>query len=315
MGDYQQLLILVSPVFAVVGLGALLRRARWLTSEADASLLKLVVSLLYPCLIFVTILGNPAVSRLDNLAWAPLVGFLSMTVGFAVGWLGGRAIGLSRGAGLRTFAFAVGIYNYGYVPIPLVESLFGRETLAVLLVHNVGAEIAIWSVGIVMLSGLSLREGWRRVLSPPLAALVLALALNFSGLAAAVPEPALIAARSLAATAVPLGLLLIGAMLYEFLGQPRQLWNFPVVGASCGLRLGLLPVAFLAAAWLLPLPLELKQVMVIQAAMPAGILPLVIASHYGGHPLTAAQVIVGTSGVGLVLIPLWIQVGRWWLSV
>jgi hypothetical protein len=29
------------------------------------------------------------------------------------------------GSGLRTFAFSVGIFNYGYMAIPLVEALFG----------------------------------------------------------------------------------------------------------------------------------------------------------------------------------------------
>jgi len=57
--------------------------------------------------------------------------------------------------GLRTFAFAVGIYNYGFIPIPLMESLFGRESLGVLLVQNMGCEVAVWSVGCWLLTGLS----------------------------------------------------------------------------------------------------------------------------------------------------------------
>ena len=66
--------------------------------------------------------------------------------------------------------------------IPIVEELFGRETLGVLFVFNVGCEAAIWTVGIVMLAGVSLKAGgWRRALNPPVYALALAVLFNLGG--------------------------------------------------------------------------------------------------------------------------------------
>ena len=79
------------------------------------------------------------------------------------------------------------------------------------------------------------------------------------------------------------------------------------------LRLGVLPVLFLLLAKLLPLPDDLKRVVIVQAAMPAGILPLVIAKHYGGRPLTAVQIVIGTTVLGLFLIPLWLRFGLGWI--
>ena len=118
-----------------------------------------------------------------------------------------------------------------------------------------------------------------------------------------------------AACAIPLGLMLIGATLVEYLGRPRELYDTRVTLASIFLRLGLLPVAFLLLAKFLPCPVELKRVIVIEAAMPAGILPIVIARHYGGQPLTAVQVVVATTVVGLLVIPLWLRVGLAWVGV
>ena len=112
-----------------------------------------------------------------------MAGFITIVLGFAVGTAVGRVLGLHTGAGLRTFAFAVGIYNYGFIPIPLMESLYGRGPLGVLLVHNIGCEFALWGVGLLVLAGLSVREGWHRVLNPPICTLVLALVINLSGLA------------------------------------------------------------------------------------------------------------------------------------
>jgi predicted permease len=77
----------------------------------------------------------------------------------------------------------------------------------------------------------------------------------------------------------------------------------------------LLPVGFLLFARFLPCPVELKRVIVIEGAMPAAMISLWLARYYGGHPLTAVRVVVGTTVVGLAVIPLWISLGRWFVGV
>jgi hypothetical protein len=311
---YWTLVALVMPVFAVIAAGAGARRIGWLRAEADESLLKLVVNLLYPCLIFDNVLGNDALRVTGNLLAGPVLGFVTMGGGILVAYAVARRAGFAIGAGLRTFAFGVGIFNYGYMAIPLVEELFGRETLGVLFVFNVGCEAAIWTVGILILSGVSLREGWKRVLNPPVYALALAIVLNLSGGAEWLPSIVREAVRMAAGCAVPLGLLVIGATLVEYLAEPRLLMDRKVTPLSCALRLGLIPLGMLGLAVVLPIPAELKGVLVVQAAMPAGILPIVIARHYGGRPVTAVQVVLGTTIVGLFTVPLWLRVGLGWIQ-
>jgi predicted permease len=80
-------------------------------------------------------------------------------------------------------------------------------------------------------------------------------------------------------------------------------------------RLGIFPVLILAAAKWLPLSIELKRVLVVQAAMPAGLMPIIIARHYGGQPLTAVQIVLGTTILALLTIPLWLRVGLAWVGV
>jgi predicted permease len=298
--DYWTLLSLVLPVFAVIAAGAGARRAGWLRPEADESLLKLVVNFLYPCLIFQHVLGNDALRTPGNLLAAPLLAFVMMAGGISLAYL----------------AASVGIFNYGYMAIPLVAELFGRKmpgVLGVLFVYNVGCEAAIWTVGILMLSGVSLKDGWRKVLNPPVYALAAAVTLNLTGMAGWIPGVARQPIQMAAACAVPLGLLLIGATLVEFFNAPRTLVDRKVTPLACLLRLGVIPLGMLGLAALLPLPEELRAVVVVQAAMPAGILPIVIARHHGGRPLTAVQVVLGTTAVGLFIVPFWLRIGLGWL--
>jgi len=312
MPGYWQLLGIVAPVFVFIALGAAMRLARALNEAAEAGLLRLQVNVLYPCLILKMVLGNAALRDPANLAWPPLVGFGTMVLGFAVGYYAGRGLGLHVGTGLRTFAFTVGIYNYGFIPIPVMESLFNREHVGVLLVHNVGCELAVWGVGLLVLSGLSLREGWHRALNPVVCMLVLAVPLNLAGLR--LPSAVMNTVDALAVCAIPLGLVIFGATLVGYFDRPAQLYHGRTTPGACFLRLVLLPAAFLAVARYAPLSVELKRVLVVQAAMPSGMMPLVLARHYGGQPVTAAQIIVGTTLLGLLVIPLWLRLGLAWVG-
>jgi predicted permease len=293
-----------------------MRRLRWLVPEADASLLKLVMGFLYPCLIFENVLGNAALRQPGNLLFAPLVGFGTITVGIYLAYYVGKALGLTVCEGLRTFAFSTGIYNYGYVAIPLMAALFKQDSsVGVLLVHNVGCEAAIWTLGILMLSGLSLREGWRKLINGPVLALAAAVLANTLDLGRLLPPVVTQVIHLSAACSVPIGLLLIGAALMAYLSRPSELFDLRVTLASSLLRLGVLPVVFLVMAKFLPLPDDLKRVMIVQAAMPAGVMPLIISQHYGGRPLTAAQIVIGTTVLGVFLIPLWLRLGLVWIGV
>jgi malate permease and related proteins len=316
MSTYWQLLQVLAPLFALIAIGVGMRRAEWLTAAADESMLKVLIRFFYPCLILDNVLGNQALQVPGNLLIPPVIGFATIALGIAGALWAGRRLGMEPSGGLRTFAFTTGIYNYGYIPIPLMAALYGPTSLGVLLVHNVGCEVAIWTVGVFVLAGLPLREGWRRLFNPPVCSLLAALALNLLGGTPHLPTFVLTVIHLCAQCAIPLGLLLIGATLENLLlRKTASLFDFKVTVAACVLRLGLYPLAFLFLAWILPVSIDLKRVMVVQAGMPAGIFSVVIAKHYGGREEVSAQVALATGLLGLVVIPLWLQLGLRLVSI
>jgi malate permease and related proteins len=312
---YAQLLLLVMPVFALIGVGVIVRRRHWIEGEAEASLIRLVVNVCYPCLIFESVASNAALHSAENLALPPLMGFVITFLGIRAGLVVAKMIGLGVGTGLRTFALTVGITNYGYLPIPIMEAIWGPESRAVLLVHNVGVEIAIWTVGVLVLSGESLREGWRRLLSPVLITLVLGIVCNLSGATAYLPGVVSTTIHGLAVCAIPLGLIMTGVNLANYLNEPRALFDAKIAGAAVVLRLAVLPLLILVLAKYLPLSLELKRVLVVQAAMPTAVISIIIAKMYGGHPRTAVQIVLGTTALGVFVIPLLLRAGLAWVGV
>ena len=314
MPTYLELLLLVLPVFALIGVGVGARRLHWIEGEAETSLIRLVVNLTYPCLIFESVAGNAALNSPGNLILPPLLGFGITWMGIRLALAAAHLIGLHVGTGLRTFALAVGIANYGYLPLPIMEAMWGPESRGVLLVHNVGVEIAIWTVGLLVLSGESLRTGWRKLISPILITLVLAVVVNLTGLTPHLPGVLTKTIHALAVCAIPLGLIMTGVNLAQYLHEPAELFDPRVSISAMALRLGLLPVLILLIAKYLPCSLELKRVLVVQAAMPTAVIPIIIARLYGGHPRTAVQIVLGTTALGIFVIPLWLRAGLGWLG-
>ena len=83
---FQTVLGAVVPVFLIIVIGWAMRRVDWLTEEADASLLRVLINLLMPCLILDSLLGSKALSNPANVLLPPLVGFGTVTLGLAVAW-------------------------------------------------------------------------------------------------------------------------------------------------------------------------------------------------------------------------------------
>ena len=297
------------PVFLLIGLGFVLRQTRVIAPEADRSLVRSVLYVFYPCLIFQNILGNEALRSGETFFLAPLLGFVAVGLGFLVAWPIARILFPGEKVRQRTFIFCLGIFNYGYLPIPLMQALFPPDAVGVLLVFNVGVEMALWTVGIFILSGTGLREGWRKILNPPLLAMIAAMTLNVTAGPAVVPEFLRQLISWLAACSIPLGLLVSGCLLADFYPEIRLREGVRTLAGACLGRLCLIPMLFLGMVWLLPLNADLSAVLVVQAAMPAGVFPMVITRMYQGDTKTALLIVVGTTVASLFLIPLWLGWG------
>jgi len=311
----RELFILILPVFAVIALGVALRRMRWIEEVSEPSLIRLVVNVCMPCLVFDTIVGNAALRAPGNLLIPPVAGFVTTVAGLAVAYLVGRRIGLADAKEVRTFALSAGICNYSYLPFPILGGLWGAHAQGVMLVHNMGVDTALWSVGMLVLTGASLRAGWRRLVTPMLVSLVVSVAIDVTGVSDHVPGIARNIAHALGVCAVPVGLVMTGASLADYLDHPIELLHRNVALAACAVRLGVMPVLMLCLARWLPCPVELKRVLVVEAAMPAAVIPIIMARYYGGQPLTSVQVVLATTSAGIFASPLWIRAGLAWVGV
>lgn len=314
MSQTSTILNAVVPVFGVMALGIVIRRLNWLTEEADKSLMRVCVNVLLPCLILDKSLGNPALSQPSNLLLAPLVGYLIVGLGMWLAWLAQPLHGLREPAERRTFAVTVGMHNYGYVPLPLALLLFDQKTAGVLFLHIIGVEMAMWTLGVMVMSGGAARD-WRKLLNAPLFAIIFAILINALGWDAHEPQVVSTGIHWLGGCAIPLALILIGAIMADHIGDFHSAHGWRVMGVGVALRLGLLPMAFLLVAKFIPMTTEHQRVLVLEAAMPTAVFPVVLSKLYKGDPATAMRAVLSTAVISLVTIPLWIKVGMKWVGL
>jgi len=300
------LLHLILPVYLVIASGYALRRAGIFTEEGDRSLLGVLVNLFVPCLALDVIIGNEALERPANWIFPPLFGFLVPALGYLV-CLGGARLFLNDVKTRHTFASVAGLQNYGYIALPICLALFDRDVVGVLMAFNMGVDIAMWSLGVALLPGGDAKSDWKKILlSPPIVSVAAAISLNAMGVGHWVPQALDEAWHMLGLCAVPVGLLVTGAVLADHMcpGILRSGWN--TIGLALVLRLGLLPALILAVGLWLPLDPALRTVLIVQSAMPSAVFPVVLAKMHGGDMPTALRIVFGTSLASLITIPLWL---------
>lgn len=311
----QSLLVLSAliPVLALVGIGAGLRTRKVLQPEMEQGLMKLVVNVLLPALTLEKIVGNEALADFGSVATVAGFGFGMTAISFFLAYWAAGLMQMEKGTGKRTFGVTAGIQNYGYMGVPLLIALFESDgALGVLFTHNVGVEIALWTIGVALMSGSSSLK-FRMLLKPPILAVIAGLLLNALGLDWLIEGAPRAILVMLGNCAIPLALLVIGAGLVELLVKQKFDWKIAI--GAIFTRLAFLPAIMLTIAYFLPLSIELRQVIVVQAAMPAAMFPIVLAKHYNGKPELAVQVVVSTTVACFLTVPIVIVIGMKLLGV
>jgi predicted permease len=307
---YSIILAAIIPVFLVMGAGFVMHRRGWMEKDIEAGVMRLVLNLLVPCLIIDVVIGNPALEQASVAVWGIGLGFMIIVLGFplayAIAWL----FGLAKGGGRRTFAIVAAIQNYGYLPLPIIAILFPDEPgpIALVFIHGLGVEIALWTVGLLILSRHP-GAPWKKLINGPFLSVVISLTLNYSHGYLLIPDVVRTAMKMLGSTAIPISIFMIGATIGQL--YDRSIWSQAgrTASASVLTRLIILPAMILAIIRLLPVPEDLVKVLIIQAGMPAAIFPIVVARLYDGHVPTAIKVVLITSFASIITAPAVIAFG------
>lgn len=336
--SFKITLFIVLAVYAVMGAGAVCGMIGWIGAKTRKDLLTVVINLLIPCMILKNVLMNPVLKDPRNLYGPPLIGFSIILISVILARIAASVLpksltSLDTGQKIGTFAACLGMLNYGYVPIPLIDNLFpnDRGVLGVLFVQNVGTEFALWTVCVFSFLGRLDGKTVKSLFNVPVLVIVGALLFNYFeplkympltwkyvikhyGLSFLFWKPI----EMLAASAIPLSLLCVGSAIAEqfhFKDFTEDIGKTVRVSAiSIFFRLLVFPALILLAAKYLPCSREAKIVTVIYASMSSATFPIVMAEIYGGDVKTALLTSLSNSFAAIATTPLWIVAGLKWIG-
>jgi malonate transporter len=296
---------LVLPEFALILLGVLLRRYAWRSPDFWAELERLVYYVLFPVLLLRTTLAadlaaSGAGAVLLAAVGATLAGAL---LGAAVRWLPGidhltAASGWQTAFRFNSFIALALVEDSGLAALALMGVLLG-VSVPLVNVLSVTALARSAAGGTTGTGGAGVLGAVAR--NPLILATVAGLVGNLAGLS--LPSPVDATLARIAAAAVPLGLLAVGAAL-RVGGLHRGQW---VMAAYLGVvKLLAVPAVALGLSALLGVEGEQRFVVLAFAAVPPATASYVLAVRMSGNGTFVAAQISAATTAALLTLPLWL---------
>lgn len=287
-------ILLLLPDFALIALGYLICRYTALDRPVWDGAERLVYYLLFPCLLFNSIVRNPI--RVEDMLSFGGVGLAVVGTGVLLAYALAKAPGVDpmlHASGAQT-AFR---FN-SYVALALAERLAGApgvawQALLVSMCVPVCNIAAVWPLA---------RQGGHGYLkelarNPLILATLSGLAANLGGLQ--VPELASVTLSRIGAAALPLGLMAVGAGL-RFGALREGPW---LATGLMSIRHLALPAVGIALVLWLRLPPAQQAVIVAFAAMPTASSAYVLATRMGGNGGYVAGLVTVSTLLAMVGLP------------
>ncbi len=309
---FIDLILNVGCVFLMMVPGFAARKKGWIDNSSMLSLSRVMLYFCYPCLIFTSITGNYSLAELGGSVVLPIGSAMIMLVGYIVGYCYCRLKGGLGDGQRRSFIFQCTMNNYSFLPIAVIMSMFGSELVAPLILSTLGAELVMWTIGILTISGRKLSvSSLRAMLSPPLlgvyAAMVVLVVFAVCGL-----DKSLLVSRgekgfylynslrTLGQGTVPLAMTIAGARMAQL--KFEHVHN-KLVYVLSGLRLVVIPLAAIGVLSMLDMSAEYRTILLIVAVMPVSLNSLLLNELYGGNRELIAGSVLLSHVLSLVSVP------------
>ncbi len=298
-------------VLTLMAIGFVARRRGMVSAAGTSEMARVLIAIIYPCLIFSSITQLNAHELAKN--WImPVLAMAITGTGLVLG-----LVALSCMKGLdrqRTgaFLFQSTVNNYLFLPLPLVMLLWGAEGVALLVFASLGFELTVWTVGVFLFNRTSkLSEGIRMMLGPPLIILLFSIGWicirDLSGIEPldGLPHRLLgllyFGTETVGKATVMISMMVAGsriAVLDARAALDRQVW---IVAT---LRLLVTPILFILILKQIPMSEVAYGILTVVAVMPAAVASLIFSERFGGDSEFIATTLLVTHLGAVVTIPL-----------
>ena len=299
----------ISGILVILGMilvGFVIGEKGWFDDKSRGLLAKLVTQVALPCYMLYTI--TQRFTAVDLLKMLPALRFpaLSMVI------LLGVATGVARIFAVRQDRRGLFISmffnsNTIFVGLPINQTLFGDASIPYVLIYYMCNTTFFWTLGTYLIqrdgegeAQFDLKTSLKKVFSPPLMGFLLGLVLVMLQ----IKLPAFLASdlQYLGNLTTPLSMIFIGLSV-SHVGVKQLVLGKDQLLILLG-RFLVAPLLMATSVYWVPLPSLMKQVFIIQSAMPVMTNAPVVARLYGADSDYAAVMVTETTLATMVGIPI-----------
>ncbi|WP_367294081.1 AEC family transporter [Levilactobacillus brevis] len=293
-------------ILVMIGLGYVLSRRGWFDEQAPKLIARLVTQIALPAYMISTITAKFSAETLKRTLPDLRFPVVSMLIMFGLSILAFHIFRIHPNR-RRLFESMFLNSNTVFVGLPVNQALFGEKSLPFVLVYYMANTTFFWTLGVYLIqrdgqagSKFDLKQTLGKIFSPPLLGFMVGVLLVLLNIQ--LPNWIMQDFQYVGGLTIPLSMIFIGTAI-----AGAGLQNVRLDRDSLGILLGRFIIApVLMALLVLPtgMPILMKQVFILQAAMPVMTNAPVVAKLYHADADYAAIMVTETTLLSLVVIPI-----------
>lgn len=293
-------------ILVMILVGFVIGEKGWFDDKSRGLLAKLVTQVALPCYMLYTI--TQRFTAADLLKMLPALRFPALSMVLLLG----IATGVARIFAVRQDRRGLFISmffnsNTIFVGLPINQALFGDASIPYVLIYYMCNTTFFWTLGTYLIqrdgegeAQFDLKTSLKKVFSPPLMGFLLGLVLVMLQ----IKLPVFLASdlQYLGNLTTPLSMIFIGLSV-SHVGVKQLVLGKDQLLILLG-RFLVAPLLMATIVYWAPLPILMKQVFIIQSAMPVMTNAPVVARLYGADSDYAAVMVTETTLATMVVIPI-----------
>ena len=299
----------ISGILVILGMilvGFVIGEKGWFDDKSRGLIAKLVTQIALPCYMLHTI--TQRFTAADLLKMLPALRFpaLSMVVLLGIATAVAKIFAVRQD---RRSLFVSMFFNSNtiFVGLPINQALFGDASIPYVLIYYMCNTTFFWTLGTYLIqrdgegeAQFDLKTSVKKVFSPPLMGFILGLVMVMLQ----IKLPAFLASdlQYLGNLTTPLSMIFIGLSV-SHVGVKQLVLGKDQLLILLG-RFLVAPLLMATIVYWVPLPSLMKQVFIIQSAMPVMTNAPVVARLYGADSDYAAVMVTETTLATMVVIPI-----------
>ncbi len=249
--------------------------------------------------------------KLLDLVGGLIIPFVSMLACYVVGLLVSEMIGVTpKRQGVFNCMFFVS--NTIFIGLPINLALFGEKSITYVLLYYIANTILFWTLGIYSISQdstgnnpkLFSYQTLKQIVSPPLIGFIIGVLFVMANIK--LPSFITEVCKYLGNCTTPLSMLFIGISIYSVTPNEINL-SKDVVALVLG-RFIISPFLVFLLTLLITVPSIMKEVFIVQSAMPIVTSAYIIAKAYKADYKYAAVMTTITTVIAMVMIPIYMVI-------